>query len=121
MFMKSFTLDEIIDGAVKTILFTNKQMTITFSEKLISFRLPTTRQLAQQLQIPHYYILPFIASMEKEKLITRVERIGISTTNEGSKQLLKILQDKYNDEAKLIVGKSLYNELIRSIKILNNR
>ena len=59
--------------------------------------------------------------MEKEKLITRVERIGISTTNKGSKQLMNILQHKDNDTAKLIVGEPLYHELIRSIKIMNNR
>ena len=53
--------------------------------------------------------------MEKEKLITQVERIGISTTNKGSKQLMKILHDKYNDEAKLIVREPLYNKLIRSL------
>lgn len=48
-------------------------------------KFPTTRKLAEFLEVPHYYILLYLGMMEKEEIVTRAERVGVPTTIKGSK------------------------------------
>ena len=67
--------------------------------------------------MPHYYVLPYFATMEKEEMITRVERIGISTTNQGSKKLIALIAARYKKEAESIIGSALFNELQQRLTV----
>jgi hypothetical protein len=63
------------------------------------------------LQIPHYYVLPYFATMEKDGVITRMERVGISTTKQGTRKLIELMASKYEKETEAILGKPLFDEL----------
>jgi hypothetical protein len=44
-------------------------------------------------------------------MITRVERVGISTTPEGSRKLVGLMASKYRKEIEAILGKVIFNDL----------
>ena len=75
----------------------------------------TRGKLAEYLQIPHYYVLPYFAMMEKDGMITRVERVGISTTEKGAKKLFKLMATRFLKESKAILGAALFEELQRRV------
>jgi len=103
--------DEIIDAAIRILLEENRQITISFSPGGISIRFPTTRKLAEYLGIPHYYVLPRFGAMERDGLITRVERVGISTTPAGTKELFRLMAERYREHAEEILGKEFLRAL----------
>lgn len=84
------------------------RFTITFGHDTVAFKLPTTRSLAEYLQVPHYYVLPMFAAMEEESLVTRAERVGIMTTPEGTRRMLEVLSASYNRESREILGDELF-------------
>ena len=108
---KPLTQDELFEAAVQIMLFVDHAITIRFSKNAFRIRFPTTRKLATHFQVPHYYVLPYFATMEKEKLIKREERVGISTTMNGSRKLIDIMVTKYKKETEAILGTSLFNEI----------
>ncbi len=109
--MTALNHDEIFEAAAKIMLRIDKSITMHFTANVVRIQLPTTRKLAEYLQIPHYYVLPYFATMEKEDIITRVERVGISTTKKGSKQLIEIMAKEYKEETEYILGKTLFIEI----------
>jgi DNA-binding transcriptional regulator YhcF (GntR family) len=109
--MTSLTYDEIFEAAAQIMLFIDRSITINFTLGAVRIRFPTTRKLAEHLQMPHYYVLPYFATMEKEDMIIRVERVGISTTKQGSRKLIELIASKYKKETEAILGASLFNEL----------
>jgi DNA-binding transcriptional regulator YhcF (GntR family) len=109
--MTSLTYDEIFEAAAQIMLFIDRSITINFTLGAVRIRFPTTRKLAEHLQMPHYYVLPYFATMEKEDMIIRVERVGISTTKQGSRKLIELITSKYKKETEAILGASLFNEL----------
>jgi DNA-binding transcriptional regulator YhcF (GntR family) len=113
--MASLTYDEILEAAVKILLFVDRGITVHFSKDSIRIRFPTTRKLAEYLKTPHYYVLPYFATMEKEDIITRVERVGISTTKQGSKKLIEIMATKYKEETVSIFGTTLFSEIKKQV------
>jgi DNA-binding transcriptional regulator YhcF (GntR family) len=113
--MTALTEDEIFEAAIKIMLFIDRSITIRFSKNAIRIRFPTTRKLAEYLQTPHYYVLPYFATMERDNLIIREERVGISTTMQGSKKLIELMITKYKKETEAILGASLFNEIQRRI------
>jgi hypothetical protein len=115
--LSSLTYEEIFEAAARIIIFVDRRITIGFAGNNISVRFPTTRKLAEHLQIPHYYVLPYFATMEKEEMITRVERIGISTTNQGSKKLIALIAARYKKEAESIMGSALFHELQQRLMV----
>jgi len=114
--MTSLTYEEVFEAAAKIILTEEYSITITLNEKTVSIRFPTTRRLAEYLQIPHYYILPYFAMMEQNGIITRVERVGISTTKKGTKKLFELMATKFLKESKTVLGAALFEELQRRIR-----
>lgn len=113
--MRLLNIEEIFEAAIQILLFFDKCITVNFTRNAICIRLPTTRKLAEHLKIPHYYMLPYFATLEKEKLITRVERVGISTTKQGSKKLIELMTAKYKKETETILGPTLFKTLQQRI------
>jgi Mn-dependent DtxR family transcriptional regulator len=113
--MTSLTYEEVFEAAAKIILLEEHSITISLNENTLSIRFPTTRRLAEYLRIPHYYVLPYFAMMEKDGIITRVERVGISTTKKGTRKLFELMATKFLKESKTVLGAALFEELRRRI------
>ncbi len=109
--------DDIFDAALRILLFADRCMTVSITPGGVSIRLPTTRKLAEYLDVPHYYVLPAYAAMEQDGLIRRVERVGISTTPEGTRCLLRMMETTYADAAEEVLGVGMLAELLRKMKI----
>jgi DNA-binding transcriptional regulator YhcF (GntR family) len=113
--MESLSEAEIFEAAVKILLTVDRSITIHFIDRSIAIQFPTTRKLADYLDVPHYYILPFFAMMEKDGLITRVERVGISTTQKGTRKLVEQLATNYREQTEELLGRELFRELQKRI------
>ncbi len=95
--MNTYEHHEMLDAAIRLILEEGR-ITISVTGEEVSISLPRTRRLAEHLGIPHYYVLPQFAAMEKDGLIRRAERVGISTTRKGTKVIVSILLEQYPEE-----------------------
>ncbi len=111
MILNSLTYDEIFEAAIKIMISIEHRITISYMKNSISIRFPTTRKLAEYLQMPHYYVLPHFAMMERDGLISRMERVGISTTKKGSKKLINLICTKFKEDIKSILNENLLIEL----------
>ncbi len=107
----AISVDILFDAAVR-IMVQEHSVSLTFLPGSIRIKFPTTRRLAEFLEVPHYYILPYFAMMEQEELVTRAERVGILTTSRGSRKILGIMQESYRKEAEEIIGTSLFSEIV---------
>lgn len=114
--MESLSEADILDAAVKILLSLDRCITIHFIDGSIAIQFPTTRKLADYLNVPHYYILPYFAMMEKEGLITRVERVGISTTLKGTRKLIEHMASTYREQTEELLGRELFCELQKKIE-----
>ncbi len=94
-------------------LTVDRSISIRFTEHAINVKLPTTRRLADFLEMPHYYVLPYLGIMEKEQLVTRAERIGIHTTTKGSRMLIDLMHERYEQEAQTLLGRTIFDEIRR--------
>ncbi len=111
--MAASDLDFIFDAALRIIFTVDKSISIRFTEHAIHVKLPTTRRLADFLEMPHYYVLPYLGMMEKDELVTRAERVGIHTTTKGSKVLIDLMYERYREDAKLLLGSAIFDEIRR--------
>jgi hypothetical protein len=114
--MVTLSIEGLFESAVKIFLFEDNAISLTFSNKGIHIRFPTTRRLAEFLEVPHYYILPYFAMMEEQELVTRAERVGILTTSKGTSQLVTVMQNLYPDESVSLLGKQVFEEIVRMTK-----
>ena len=96
--MAALSVDVLFDAAIR-IQLAERAISITFTQDSIRIKFPTTRRLAEFLEVPHYYVLPYFAMMEQEELVTRAERVGILTTSKGSRKMID------PDEGQIISGK----------------
>jgi DNA-binding transcriptional regulator YhcF (GntR family) len=112
--MVALSVDVLFDAAVR-IQLAERSISITFSQETIRIKFPTTRRLAEFLEVPHYYVLPYFAVMEQEELVTRAERIGILTTAKGSRKMIDLMREKYLHETEDIIGSSLFVEILKKI------
>jgi DNA-binding transcriptional regulator YhcF (GntR family) len=112
--MVALSVDVLFDAAVR-IQLAERSISITFSQETIRIKFPTTRRLAEFLEVPHYYVLPYFAMMEQEELVTRAERIGILTTAKGSRKMIDLMREKYLHETEDIIGSSLFVEILKKI------
>ena len=108
--MAALSIEVLFDAAVRIQLL-ERSITIAFADNTIRMKFPTTRRLAEFLDVPHYYVLPYFAMMEQEELVTRAERVGILTTAKGSRKMIEIMQDRYSREAGDILGEKVFSEL----------
>lgn len=110
--MAALSVDILFDAAIRIQLL-ERSITISFADNTIRVKFPTTRRLAEFLDVPHYYVLPYFAMMEQEELVTRAERIGILTTAKGSKKMIERMQEKYRNETGEILGNAIFDELLK--------
>jgi DNA-binding transcriptional regulator YhcF (GntR family) len=108
--MAALSVDILFDAAVRIQLL-ERTMSVTFADNTIRMKFPTTRRLAEFLDVPHYYVLPYFAMMEQEELVTRAERVGILTTAKGSRKMIDLMQEKYSRESDDILGRAVFEEL----------
>src|SRR5690606_36501412 len=109
--MSTHEHDDIIDAAVRILLEEDRCLTVGFSPDGISLRFPTTRKLAEHLGIPHYYVLPRFGEMERDGLIRRAERVGISTSAAGTERLLAVMAERHGDRAEEVLGTGVLRAL----------
>jgi DNA-binding transcriptional regulator YhcF (GntR family) len=112
--MSTLSVDILFDAAVRIQLL-ERSITVTFSDNTIRMKFPTTRRLAEFLDVPHYYVLPYFAMMEQEGLVTRAERVGILTTAKGSKKMVDLMREKYRKESGEILGTAIFEEIVTKI------
>jgi DNA-binding transcriptional regulator YhcF (GntR family) len=110
--MASLSVDVLFDAAIR-IQLAERSISITFAQDAIRIKFPTTRRLAEFLDVPHYYVLPYFAMMEQEELVTRAERVGILTTSKGSSKMINLMREKYLKETENILGASVFSEIIK--------
>ena len=112
--MTALSVDVLFDTAIRIQLL-ERSISITFAQDTLRIKFPTTRRLAEFLAVPHYYVLPYFASMEQEELVTRAERVGILTTAKGSRKMVEMMRDRYSKETIEILGPLIFDELLRKI------
>jgi DNA-binding transcriptional regulator YhcF (GntR family) len=112
--MAALSVDVLFDAAIRIQLL-ERSITVAFADNTIRIKFPTTRRLAEFLDVPHYYVLPYFASMEQEELVTRAERVGILTTAKGSRKMIELMREKYSKETSEILGQVIFDELLRKI------
>src|SRR5512145_2357137 len=112
--MAALSVDVLFDAAVRIQLL-ERSISVTFADNTIRMKFPTTRRLAEFLDVPHYYVLPYFAMMEQEELVTRAERVGILTTAKGSRKMLDLMQEKYPKESREILGTVVFGEILKRI------
>jgi hypothetical protein len=110
--MVVLSVDILFDAAVRIQLL-ERSITISFTDNSIRMKFPTTRRLAEFLDVPHYYVLPYFAMMEQEELVTRAERVGIMTTAKGSRKMIDLMQEKYAKESGEILSEIVFKELLK--------
>jgi len=114
--MVPLDIDTIFDAAIKIQLNIEKSISVNFSSSSISVKFPTTRRLADYLEIPHYYVLPYFGMMEQENLVTRAERVGIMTTPKGTAKLITMMMENYLEESKKLLGPVVFQEIVRQVE-----
>ena len=114
--MAALSIDSLFDAAVRIQLLEHS-IAVSFSRNMIRIKFPTTRRLAEFLEVPHYYVLPYFAMMEQEELVTRAERVGILTTEEGSRKMVGIMKDRYRQETEEILGNAIFEELVKKCQV----
>jgi len=110
--MVALSVDVLFDAAIR-IQLAERSISITFVQDEIRIKFPTTRRLAEFLEVPHYYVLPYFAMMEQEELVTRAERVGIMTTAKGSRKMIGLMRDNYLKETEDILGVPVFQEFIK--------
>jgi hypothetical protein len=50
--------------------------------------------------------------MEQEGLVTRAERVGIMTTEAGTRRLLALMADRYLNRADVLLGTHIFEEIL---------
>jgi DNA-binding transcriptional regulator YhcF (GntR family) len=108
--MSVLSVDILFDAAVRIQLL-ERTITVSYTDNTIRMKFPTTRRLAEFLDVPHYYVLPYFAMMEQEELVTRAERIGILTTAKGSRMMIELMRENYAKETIEILGAAVFKEL----------
>jgi Mn-dependent DtxR family transcriptional regulator len=114
--MVALDVDAIFVAALNIQLNIEKSISVTFSSSGVSIKFPTTRRLAEFLEVPHYYVLPYFAMMEQEALVTRAERVGIMTTTKGTKKLIDLMNGRYRRESEELLGPVIFREIIRRVE-----
>ncbi len=112
--MAALSIDVLFDAAVRIQLL-ERSISIAFADNTIRIKFPTTRRLAEFLDVPHYYVLPYFAMMEQEELVTRAERVGILTTAKGSRKMIDLMREKYPKETEDILGQVIFENLLKKI------
>lgn len=112
---QALSIEIIFDAAIRIQVLHDHTISVLFSERQIQVKFPTTRRLAEFLEVPHYYVLPYFAMMEQDELVTRAERVGILTTMKGTKIFLGLMKTHYQAEAEKILGPELFTDIVNAL------
>jgi DNA-binding transcriptional regulator YhcF (GntR family) len=115
--MPQLSIETIFEAAIRIQVLEEGALSLVFTPEGISIRFPTTRRLADELGVPHYYVLPYFAMMEQDDLVTRAERVGIMTTQKGSRKFLEMLTGKFHDRAAALLGPVIFTEIQKRMDI----
>jgi hypothetical protein len=113
--MPALSVDAIFEAAIRIQLGEEKGLSLHFSDRGLSVKFPTTRRLAEFLNVPHYYVLPYFAMMEQDQLVTRAERVGIMTTIQGTKKIILMMNQQYRDEAIALLGPEIFEYIVKRV------
>jgi DNA-binding transcriptional regulator YhcF (GntR family) len=114
--MAVLSVDVLFDAAVRIQLL-ERSITVSFADdRSIRIKFPITRRLAEFLGIPHYIVLRSVAVMEREDLVTKAERVGIVTTEKGSRKMIDLMWKKYWQESEGILGAAIFGELLKKTR-----
>lgn len=113
--MAAINIDIIFDAAIRIQLLEEKSVSISFTEDEVRVKFPTTRRLAEFLDVPHYYVLPYFAMMEEQGLVTRAERVGIMTSASGTKKFVTTMAQRYHETAEKILGPAIFRDLLERV------
>ena len=102
----------MIEVVLQIIFVEERRLALVIAPHRVLFMLPTTRRIAEQLGIPHYYVLPLIGTLEADGNLTRAERVGIRTTPAGTRRLFDRIGAQYRVEAEELLGPGLYAALV---------
>lgn len=102
--MAEILTEEAVFSCSKRILLEEGEIMLSVSAGEVRLKFPTTRRVAEMLDVPHYYVLPFIASLEEKGFLTRQERVGIFTTTAGTKRFFAELTKEEKKKAEGIFG-----------------
>ncbi len=111
--MPPLSIDLIFNAAIRIQLREDRVVTVTISKDSIGIKFPTTRRLAEYLKVPHYYVLPYFAMMEHENLVTRAERVGIITTETGTRKYFSMLTGEFPVEAAELFGPEVLQGIVK--------
>lgn len=113
--MPALSVDAIFDAAIRIQLVEERALSLYFSAQYLSIKFPTTRRLAEFLEVPHYYVLPYFAMMEQDQLVTRAERVGIMTTGRGTEKFIAMMNERYPDEAMQVLGPVVFEDILKRV------
>jgi hypothetical protein len=102
----------VLDAMLRILLEEERSLGLVFTPGGVLIRLPTTRRIAERLEVPHYYVLPLIGALESQGDLTRAERVGIQTTPAGTRRVLARIGAEYRGEAEALLGRDLYILLV---------
>src|SRR5674476_1394560 len=102
--MVDLDLNIVLDAALQILLTIDDSISVRFSKDAIHIKLPTTRRLADFLEVPHYYVLPILGLMEMDELITRAKRLVVHTTKKGGRIGSALMQKRHMNEAVALLG-----------------
>ena len=109
--MVTLDVPGILYAAATILIEEDRRLSVEFREGEIRIKFPTTRRLAEYLDVPHYYVLPYFSEMEENDLIRREERVGISTTTAGTSLFFSKLDNPLKASAETLLGREIFEAL----------
>jgi len=109
--MVTLDVPGILHAAATILIQEDRRLSVEFRDGEIMIKFPTTRRLAEYLDVPHYYVLPYFSEMEENDLIRREERVGISTTTAGTSLVFSMLDDHLKASAEALLGREIFEAL----------
>ncbi|HDQ08488.1 MAG TPA: hypothetical protein ENN44_06895 [Methanoculleus sp.] len=109
--MATLDVPRILYAAATILIREDRRLSVEFREGEIRIKFPTTRRLAEYLNVPHYYVLPYFSEMEENNMIRREERVGISTTTAGTSLFFSMLDENLKASAETLLGSETFEAL----------
>lgn len=109
--MDAVLSEDTIFACARTLILEDGELSLQVSAEGIRVRFPTTRRIAERMDVPHYYVLPYFAGLETQGFLTRTERVGIFTTPVGTKRLFVGMSADELARIEAVCGRELYQIL----------
>lgn len=110
--MDSNLSEDSIFACARTLILEDGELSLQVSAAGFKVKFPTTRRIAEHLDVPHYYVLPYIAGLETQGFLTRTERVGIFTTPAGTNRLISGMSSDELAKIATVCGDVLYKILV---------